>query len=607
MSARRQPEAGAERLPTRLLLVVLAAALFAACFGDATPKKDEPAPTQIDESWTWNRRSPGHSTHLAAKLKCEDCHQLGTAELAVATSELCQKCHADRALHHAGIDALAGQKLDFHDCVACHRFAQDEPPAGMAPLGIGGDSGFAAPDDCLSCHRDAQGKHEAVVIHADQPCLSCHQPHGATGLEAPDCTSCHESVHLAHGKRSSDGRPGFEQCLDCHRPHSPAAVAGDACPTCHFNGEPRIPTTATFAGGHEHCNGCHQTHDLRNSAAASCTTCHEDHGALSSGRVAAHQQCTNCHDQHNVRQAAHDACAKCHQTAHNDHPATRGALGPCVTCHNPHPDKAGQARSHPSSCVGCHSEPHKDKGHGNASLDCTACHKPHGFVSQVKSPALCATCHAEQAGKASHNKGHTACSNCHADLPHHPKDGSTDCKSCHQDHAGASKVHGACLTCHEPHGGTQSKACLSCHQTEHRSAPVGHQACTSCHEPHHESPRTPQKACATCHAAEAKNNPHLGMANGCQTCHQPHGPAGNEGPLGPAHPPACSSCHQQAKLPSLHAQAGHDKCTSCHSPHDKNPRRDRASCLGCHQDRKDHQPQADNCASCHLFRAPNTP
>lgn len=603
---RRKPSAAPKRAGSSgwsqaWLAAFLGFAAFAGCFVDSRGKEQ---PTMIDDSWTWNRRSPGHEAHLAAELECKDCHEFGDDEIGKPSADVCQRCHDAELLHHGKGNEFGPHQAS--DCTGCHRFASPKAPEGSHPLGLGGASGFAAPDDCLSCHDSEQGSHPAVVVHADQPCLDCHQPHDAAPLSAKTCTTCHDGVHLAHGRNSSDGRPQHEQCLDCHRPHGPAKLAGQACPTCHFTREPLIPATATFAGGHESCSSCHDSHDLRAAASQSCENCHGDHRALSAASVRAHSKCTSCHDQHDVKQAAHDACARCHTDAHTDHPSTRGALGPCVTCHVPHPDAAGRSKARPEPCQSCHSEPHAKKGHGGKDLACTECHEPHAFVKSVAEPSLCKDCHAEEVQGTSHNQGHARCVDCHRGLPHHPEDASTKCEACHQNEHAALGRHAECTSCHAPHSGQLARGCESCHQNEHRTAPKGHQSCTNCHDVHTTAPRQVQKTCANCHAAQAQHNPHTKLPGACANCHRPHAAALGKsvaGLAGPAHPPACASCHQPAKLPSLHATSGHQNCTSCHDAHEGTGRRDRATCTSCHAAQKEHQPGAQNCASCHLFVA----
>lgn len=68
-------------------------------------------------------------------------------------------------------------------------------------------------------------------------------------------------------------------------------------------------------------------------------------------------------------------------------------------------------------------------------------------------------------------------------------------------------------------------------------------------------------------------------------------------------PPACTTCHAKPTLDGLHSVAAHGaSCASCHSSHAP-VRSDRATCTStCHQDRKNHQPEAKVCKGCHMFR-----
>jgi len=68
-----------------------------------------------------------------------------------------------------------------------------------------------------------------------------------------------------------------------------------------------------------------------------------------------------------------------------------------------------------------------------------------------------------------------------------------------------------------------------------------------------------------------------------------------------ASPPACTTCHQRSQLPGLHSKPQHQPCNRCHSGHGEEPSMLRDACLSCHQDRKDHFPEAKRCANCHLF------
>lgn len=591
---------------SRLLLAALFAAIVAAC---ATETEGPPA-ISIQESWQSARNAPGHVAHLQKGLTCGECHDLSQPTIGEVDPSLCRGCHTQPLHHGAGETAT--------DCIRCHQFQGQDAKVKLGNAEL--QPAFHQPGDCLTCHKDPKGDHPAVLVHNTEACLSCHSPHGERGVAPTDCSSCHEAIDLHHGRRSAEERPTAAQCLDCHQAHSPKEIARAACAECHQGirgqtlGAPPIADSATFEGGHQDCSSCHnrnESHDLRASAASSCTDCHTDHSALSAEKIPQHNLCQNCHSPHDVKGSAPTACAGCHSEQKTDHPAAPGDGSACITCHAAHP-QSGAAKSlgHGlgKACSSCHSEPSREKGHGGASLDCTTCHEPHSFVKSVQSQALCTDCHDKEVHQTQQNQGHAECGACHQDLPHHPTTGGVACASCHLEQKAATTRHDACTTCHQPHDGTQVAACKDCHTQQSAQSHRGHQDCQSCHDPHSASPQTPTQACGSCHEKESKKNPHSQLQANCSTCHQPHGPAHQKGgPPGPSRVPACTTCHQPPTLPSLHQNHQGTLCTSCHQPHDHAIKRNRADCLSCHQEQKDHQPQAQNCASCHMFRPASRP
>jgi hypothetical protein len=126
--------------------------------------------------------------------------------------------------------------------------------------------------------------------------------------------------------------------------------------------------------------------------------------------------------------------------------------------------------------------------------------------------------------------------------------------------------------------------------------PRGHSGCARCHEPHSGAVKR-EATCASCHA-DRTAGPHATIPGGCSSCHRPHGPGGAPSP------PTCNGCHAPSTLPALHAAAGHASCASCHSSAHEAPHAERATCMagGCHADRRDHQPAAQVCGGCHVFR-----
>lgn len=577
---------------TVLLVVSLCAAFLAACL---EVPEDPPVLVQISQDWQQARLTAGHQAHIG-QHECSDCHGVQEENLTMPQEGVCRDCHEDQLLHHQATGPT-GQ------CVLCHEFSA--PGAGDV---------FRTPENCMSCHNMAQGTKAAVSLHADEACLSCHRPHEAVGLLPRDCSDCHASIELNHGARSAAQRPTHEQCLDCHKQHDKDQDPSQACASCHASDPgtrrvqdaPQVSRRAIFEGGHTDCATCHQSHDLRASAVASCKGCHEGHQTLAQETVPAHDDCRSCHNPHDVRVSLKNACESCHTSTHSDHPSLDSSLSACVNCHVPH----AEGRLHTKTtkdCSSCHQAPVQSGGHGGGGMECASCHQAHSFVQSARDAQLCSECHAAPTAQVKGRSGHQQCTSCHEGLPHHPQTGQTSsCSGCHEEQRHASTKHSECTTCHAPHSGSIKTSCGSCHKEEARTAHAGHQKCQSCHEPHSADPRKPTVSCAGCHKEESSANPHSSLTTGCASCHRPHGPSkissqGAHAQLGPSTVPACTTCHQVPKLPSLHNVGGHRSCEDCHQPHERGAKKDRASCLGCHQDQKEHQPQAQNCAACHLF------
>jgi hypothetical protein len=494
--------------------------------------------------WKEIRATQGHRTHGGSeRVFCKDCHTKGF----VAPKEIAcgrEGCHVAQAAQPHGAVGGTGDK----GCAQCHAFAPGKPER-----------------KCIECHDKPQdrasGKLAAVVDgHAKAECSKCHKPHEAKVTAPAECKSCHEkqesAVHAQHAGNSKG-------CSDCHAPHTPAAAARETCATCHS--EPKGPHPAHHAS----CLSCHDPHAAGKISSNVCTTCHKARVTLRARTVAKHAQCTNCHAGHAPNEVGDASCKKCHVNARVEHPARQGtgaAGGPppraCAACHTPHPSDPDQKVAH---CTSCHAKvATQDQGVHASTLACTGCHKPHDFKAPAKATmrTFCARCHANEATlTAAPRKGHADCTSCHVSA--HVKSAPPECSSCHaQQLASATKAHQSCKTCHEPHGGAQRSKEL----------------CVSCH-------------------AERATGPHRKIDGGCSKCHRAHGPAGI------ATPPACGTCHLAATRKSLHTVAGHADCTKCHSAH-QGPRASRDTCTasGCHTTRKTHEPNAEKCTGCHMFK-----
>lgn len=606
---------GPRRAATIWLIAGLLFALVAACSEAEGPRDGKWGHgVYVQEAWRIARAVTGHRLHVGKhKQACSTCHAMTEDGMGEVEPSRCAACHEKQAhIEHASKEAAArlgaGVKAD---CTNCHAFTLDgsgheealrildapRPPGVMGSGGSAGAGGSSAlnpavpaygPGDCKRCHATQQGDVPPVAVHGTQECLSCHRPHEDAKPQSAPCADCHSQVHTNHATK--DKTP-TQVCQTCHADqHASAAAAGTGCASCHSTQQPLIPATALFDGGHTACIGCHRPHDFDPKLAGDCRTCHGDQNVIGGGRIAAHDRCISCHAPHDVKASPAQACASCHQSVHPDHPK-RGEAGTCVGCHDPHPATA-HAGSSAKNCSSCHQFAASDKA-AHGGVECVKCHQPHQFKLQQAQHAVCSGCHAARVQQVTVNAGHQACQSCHAGLPHRPQAMMKGCPTCHQsEQAQVNAGHQQCQSCHEPHSGARQKDCASCHKPEAATAPKGHQACTSCHQPH--SGSLGGKVCATCHKQEAAS-PHGKLQQGCTNCHRPHGPDGV------ASAPACTTCHERAKLPGLHSEPKHQPCNRCHSGHGEEPSMLREACLSCHQDRKTHFPEAKRCANCHLF------
>ena len=522
----------------------VAAALFlVACglfaFLRVVSKRPEPVAGEVvPASWAEFRTSTGHRAHVGK------------------STVVCKDCH--------GFEAAGFTNPGSGVCARCHaEQASHTHTGGQHPTGCLSCHSFAPRDapTCLGCHAETQGTHAKVAQHASVDCSNCHHPHATPSITPKDCTSCHDERALAHADH-----PKSQGCQDCHHAHEPAKTAMQSCGSCHER--PAGPKPAN----HDSCLSCHKPHDFVAQAGRVCVGCHGVKPTLVAATAPVHTRCTSCHTPHAPMLAAF-SCQGCHKQVHVVHDGKES----CIGCHAPH---SGDVNVKASACTSCHTKiAASDHGVHSDHISCTNCHKPHSFPpiplrSSFETPAgvglrsvvargqLCGDCHSSEATHASENRGHE------------------DCRSCHGPSA------------HQP---SQAPPCGSCHGKELATAPVGHQRCTGCHEPH-SGQRVPEATtCTGCHVKKTTEL-HASIQGGCENCHRPHGPNGI------AAPPVCTSCHEKPKLPALHALASHTECKQCHTSHAP-PRSDRDTCTStCHVNRRDHQPAAQICTGCHVFR-----
>lgn len=460
--------------------------------------------------------------------------------------------------------------------------------------------------DCATCHgKDALGRPPQRV------CVTCHSVqaqvvHGVRrnpratlaggAVPSPDAVSESDDAPIrgvAEGR--SPGPPG--ECLLCHKFEQSTAQSRWDCVRCH--GGPTDPPGALAVHGQVECGECHRPHGPTTILEANCGECHDAELAAK----AAEHGCADCHRPHQAANRARDACQQCHQSQQG---ATAGGHDRCEQCHEPHRLAEDASRS----CARCHQDSADLPAHGGGAA-CIRCHDPHGGPQ-----AECATCHATQQAAVAGQVGHAErCSACHQEHPHlvglAASTASEACAQCHQTQVRTGPVgHQQCLSCHQPHSmAVAAEACRACHGPLVQAARVGHRQCGQCHRPHEGLASAQERggSCADCHG-EMATKLHGTLAAGCTPCHDVHGPAAARDARGAERLAMegradCQGCHQ-AQQPGLHGIAGHQACGRCHgrAAHERESWAARATCLACHESQAQHEPEADTCQGCHVFR-----
>lgn len=639
-----------------LALVAAAVAGWRARGSAPPPSPHASDPRDVPAQWRQVRDSRGHQVHVVAgALACDRCHT--GAGFTSPGAEACgPTCHRQEPSLHP-THPLGPSPVPT--CLDCHRFgaaaAPDDPSRAcmscharaqgltVAAVGIHAPPAEALADDVLADSgdgsrdepgdRDGSPRLAAPRPPEPPPCKTCHAAHQRPSIDAPSCGSCHrDQAAVRHG----DLRGG---CADCHSVHQARGAAADRCVQCHARPRdarpPRVDPARALFEGHPACSSCHAPHRFDRAGAASCQGCHEKLAVLGGDGPSGSHRCQSCHDPHQPGQVR--ACTSCHAggTQHRSASAlapTGGAgahasiagiastagiasnagNAACTGCHPIHAPPAALSATRPIAvaCATCHPTV---ASHAPAAA-CASCHPPHGAPAP-RGSALCATCHLERA-RSTAATGHADCVTCHVQPGHEPRRPPPACESCHAPIAAAVRPgHRACAQCHQrgEHAPRQLAACATCHAEEARTAPAGHADCATCHAPHDGALR-PAASCATCHAdrqrghgATSTRRPPwpaaLALRDGagpltCTSCHRAHG-----GPGLPTAVPPCATCHRPERLPALHRSHVPPRaaCASCHLAHDATGKSDRATCLSCHQDRKDHEPRATSCAACHPF------
>jgi hypothetical protein len=429
--------------------------------------------------------------------------------------------------------------------------------------------------------------HAQHVINERLECNDCHDP-AEESFEDPDtgvCTQCHEDqASLAHV--DLDGMP--MDCYTCHIFGSEPEVFGKwHCTRCHGP----FQTTQGIQGlaMHTECDECHKKMDVQH------------------GRPRLSGSCADCHGGHKLASDA-ASCMECHGPEEPKVPASAtfgDGHDSCSTCHEAHAFSASTALQ----CTSCHKKTRVlAQNKAPEHRDCSSCHKPHAV--RAAGDQTCKGCH-DDVPTTHHAQGEGDCLGCHDPHPKQRAPISAQCSECHDEARSETAFHAGkmpCTSCHQPHRFDLSRLtdralCGRCHVLQIRLTRrnLGHSSCDACHEGTTHEPAG-VVACGTCHDDQLTKSP-KGHRE-CATCHEPHGGTVSA-------QTRCSGCHKVAELPGLHRipaqlqSEGHAECKTCHDIHEATVHADRATCMTCHEDVADHEPDAKRCTGCHTFISGN--
>lgn len=228
---------------------------------------------------------------------------------------------------------------------------------------------------CASCHTMQESVLSAAeTLHADVPCLACHQEPGALGAVKYLPSLLLEGVDEVLGTGLARGRLEATPCESCHTSFRPTVLFEDeqhpgtdsTCADCHGR---TVHRAAEEPPEDDHPPRYDQTHGRDVVAAPDLATCADCH--TSDFCVACHVRGEFPHPEgwiaeHGPAQQAQgeESCSRCHE------PVTF-----CAGCHGTEiPHQEGWTRVHARvtrdvgevACATCH-----------APVDCQTCHLQH--------------------------------------------------------------------------------------------------------------------------------------------------------------------------------------------------------------------------------------
>jgi formate dehydrogenase gamma subunit len=365
------------------------------CHGEAGMKSDKGKSLSIDPA--------RHAASVHGILGCTDCHATikEYPHPAKIPKVQCSTCHADEASHvpnsvHGALDVT---------CLSCHGDPHEVAAAAQT-----------APAKCAQCHAD-EVKEFRQSIHG--------QAAAAGDPDAPNCVSCHGSVHEIEA--SSDGASRVakknlpDTCASCHS--NPQFLSRHKIAFAHpvelYKQSVHGRAVVDGDGAAATCSDCHGSHgilpsrDARSKVnhwniATTCGQCHSEisktylesvHGQAMKAGVSAAPVCSDCHGEHLI------LAPKEQGSLVN---AARVSMVTCGRCHSD--ERLALRYNLPTDRVPSYADSYHGlalRGGSQIVANCASCHGVHNIfrstdprstVNAANLPKTCGNCHAGAGG-----------------------------------------------------------------------------------------------------------------------------------------------------------------------------------------------------------------
>ena len=365
------------------------------CHGEAGMKSDKGKSLSIDPA--------RHAASVHGILGCTDCHAAikEYPHPAKIRKVQCSTCHADEASHvpnsiHGAVDVT---------CLSCHGDPHEVAAAAQT-----------APAKCAQCHAD-EVKEFRQSIHG--------QAAAAGDPDAPNCVSCHGSVHEIQA--SSDGASRVakknlpDTCASCHS--NPQFLSRHKIPFAHpvelYKQSVHGQALVDGDGAAATCSDCHGNHGILPSGdarskvnhwniATTCGQCHSEisktylesvHGQAMKAGVSAAPVCSDCHGEHLI------LAPKEQGSLVN---AARVSMVTCGRCHSD--ERLALRYNLPTDRVPSYADSYHGlalRGGSQIVANCASCHGVHNIfrstdprstVNAANLPKTCGNCHAGAGG-----------------------------------------------------------------------------------------------------------------------------------------------------------------------------------------------------------------